>query len=138
MNELTSDEPYRPDFGSDEDTHEVLATTRPGSSCQPSARSPTKGRGDRSGVSLLQPPDAGLQSRLDAAEAKLGSGQQLGADELRTIGQLSLLRLLGARRPAAVATGLQLLERMLAAERIPAAKPMTEALSHRRIGIPRR
>lgn len=136
MNELTSDEPYLPEFGNDEDAHEVLASTRPGSPVQPSARNSSSQRGNRSGVSLLRPPDAELQGRLDAAEAKLSSGQQLEANELRTIGQLSLLRLLGARRPAAVATGLQLLEKMLAHETAPAQEATSDAPRRGRIGIP--
>lgn len=109
---ITPDEPYRPSFADPTDTAEALAASRPGSRgpIDPASMPEWAPPQGTSGKSLLPPPDHELQSRLQAAEAKLDRGEDLTPEELEYLVSRSAVRLLGSRRPGTVASGLKALQ----------------------------
>lgn len=109
-----NDEPYRPSFTDEEDSQEVMRTTgarphhRRDSGRVPDWHPPQ----GREGRSLLSPAGEDLAGLVSSAERKLESGRSLSVREGRVLAYRAALRLLGSRRPAAVAAGAQILAKL--------------------------
>lgn len=112
---MTPDEPYQPSLGSAVDNEEISRMTGQSGSAgkerqeRASGWQPPQGR---EGRSLLPPLDEDLDRLLERAEKKLESGSVLSLRETRILACRAAIRLLGSRRPAAVAAGVQALTRM--------------------------
>jgi hypothetical protein len=118
---LTDDVPYRPATGDTDDDLEILSTTKPGAPRpldeKHAARwEPPQGR---EGRSLLAPPDAEFQRRLDKAQRKLDRGKLPSERDIEDLSYRAAFRLLGSRRPGAVVTGMRMLDKL---ERAPKAR----------------
>lgn len=111
---MTPDDPYRPSLGNEEDERLVMKATGALSTngIDTGEVAPSRPASSGQGRSLLPPLDEDLGRLVLLAERKLASGRTPSLREGRVLAYRGALRLLGSRRPAAVAEGTRILAKL--------------------------